>query len=481
MSFSASMSAALSGLSATRRAADLISSNVANALTEGYGRRSLSYSVRPLGGVEVGPIQRHVDQKLIADRRLAQAATGEAGTHAEALSRIEGLIGAPDEAFSLTGAYGRFEAALIEASSRPDVPARLDSVARAGVALAKKFESISDGLQDMRLEADQAIARQVDKLNSSLGQVAELNALIFNATSNGQDVAALHDQRQRLIDGIAEIVPLRQFQRDGGKVALFTPTGGLLLDGPAAEIGFSSVNLITPDMTLTSGALSGLTINDNPVRTDGDNAPFAGGTLHALFAQRDEIAPGAQASLDMLARDLVERFQDPALDATLGPGDAGLFTDGGSAFAVADEEGLSARLDFNILADPDRGGESWRLRDGLGAAVAGPEGNASLLQAITGRLNESRASASPAATALSRSASGHGADFLSTIASRREAGEVELGFQAARFDTLKSAELAGGVDTDRELQELLVVEQAYAANAKVLQTIEELMDQLMSI
>ncbi|SIO32191.1 flagellar hook-associated protein FlgK [Vannielia litorea] len=481
MTLSASMSAALSGLNATRRQTDVISSNIANALTEGYGRRSVALSVRPLGGVEVGTVQRNVNERIIGDRRLAQAAAGEADTRAQALLRIEGLLGAPDEASSLTAAYARFEGALIEASSRPDVPARLDTVARAGVALADRFESISDGLQDLRLEVDQQIAREVTRLNSSLQQIAELNALIFNSGSNGQDAAALQDQRQVLIDSVSEIVPLRQVQREGGKVALFTPTGGILLEGTAATIGFTPVNLITPDMTLASGALSGLTLNGNPVRTDGDNAPFAGGTLHALFAQRDEIAVEAQAGLDMMARDLVERFQDPALDTTLAPGDAGLFTDGGAAFVSTDEEGLSARLEFNILADPDRGGDSWRLRDGLGAAVTGPVGNASLLQAVADRLNESRSSPSAAATGLSRSASGHAADFLSGLAARRQSGEVELGYQMARYDTLLGAELAGGVDTDRELQQLLIVEQAYAANAKVLQTIDEMIQRIMAI
>ncbi|MBY6048843.1 flagellar hook-associated protein FlgK [Vannielia litorea] len=481
MTLSASMSAALSGLNATKRQTDVISSNIANALTEGYGRRSVSLSVRPLGGVQLGAIERVVNERVIGDRRLAQAAAGEAQTRSDALTRIEALLGAPDDINALTSAYARFEGALIEAASRPDVPARLDSAARAGVNLAAKFESISDGIQDLRLEADQQISREVTKLNSALEQVAELNALIFNSNSSGQDAAALHDQRQVLIDSIAEIVPIRQVQREGGKVALFTPTGGILLEGTAATIGFSSVNMITPDMTLGSGALSGLTLNGNPVRTDGKNAPFAGGSLHALFAQRDEIAVAAQASLDMMARDLVERFQDPALDTTLGTGDAGLFTDGGAAFVATDEEGLSARLEFNILADPDRGGDSWRLRDGLGAAASGPVGNAALLQSLTDRLNESRSSASTAATGLSRSASGHAADFLSGLAAERESGEVELSYQYARYDTLLSTELAGGVDTDRELQQLLVVEQAYAANAKVIQTIDELIQRIMAI
>ncbi|MBP6736765.1 MAG: hypothetical protein KA139_04975, partial [Rhodobacteraceae bacterium] len=42
-------------------------------------------------------------------------------------------------------------------------------------------------------------------------------------------------------------------------------------------------------------------------------------------------------------------------------------------------------------------------------------------------------------------------------------------------------EQAGGVDTDFELQSLLMVEQAYAANAKVIQIIGQMLDKLMEM
>jgi flagellar hook-associated protein 1 FlgK len=51
----------------------------------------------------------------------------------------------------------------------------------------------------------------------------------------------------------------------------------------------------------------------------------------------------------------------------------------------------------------------------------------------------------------------------------------------ARQDALKTAELATGVDSDQELQNLLRIEQAYAANARVLQTIDAMMQRLMEL
>ncbi|MDF1872352.1 flagellar hook-associated protein FlgK [Vannielia sp.] len=481
MSFSASLSAALSGLNATRRAVDVVSSNVANSLTEGYGRRSLTLTSASLGGVQVVGVTRDVDIKLVGDRRVAQAAVGEADALASAMLEIENLFGEPGALGSLQDSYSRFEAAMISASSRPDVSARLDAAARSGVQLAEKFGEISDGIQNMRMDADQSISRQVDKLNTTLGQVADLNAQIYLNRSSGQDLAGLQDQRQILIDSIADIIPLKQVDRGNGTVALFTPTGGVVLDGTAAEFGYSPVNVITADMTVDSGALSPLTLNGTAIGTQGKYATIAGGSLAASFAVRDEIAVEAQAGLDMLARDLVERFEDPALDTTLVAGDPGLFTDSGAALDPLDEAGLAGRLEFNRLADPDEGGNSWLLRDGLGAVSEGAAGNSSLLNALTARLTDSRAATSAAATGLARSAGGHAADLLSTLASERESFSVELSYHSTRYESLKSTELAGGVDTDRELQQLLVIEQAYAANAKVLQTIEQLIEEIMAI
>jgi len=46
---------------------------------------------------------------------------------------------------------------------------------------------------------------------------------------------------------------------------------------------------------------------------------------------------------------------------------------------------------------------------------------------------------------------------------------------------LTEAEAAGGVDSDYEMQMLLRVEQAYAANARVIQAVETMMQRLMEI
>ncbi len=481
MSISSSLSNALSGLTAASRAAEVVSSNVANAQTPGYGRRELDVSSRYLGGVQVDGVNRNVDQQVVQDRRLADAALGYNSTVADFHAGIETALGTPDQEWSLSGRVAALEAALVEATSRPDNQARLSAVRNAAEGLATKLNTVSDAVQTARMDADAEISTQVARLNAGLEQVQHLNFQIKEAQARGQDPSPLMDMRQVAIDDISGIVPLKQVDRDFGQVALYTPGGAIVLDGTAAEVGFSNVGVIVPEMTLESGALSGLTINGREVRTSGANSPIQGGSLAALFEVRDELATGAQSRLDAVARDLVERFQDPAVDPTLGATDPGLFTDAGAAFDVSDEVGLASRIELNALVDPDRGGDLWRLRDGLGAVAEGDAGDSTLLQALNTALTGERVAASGDFLGVSRSASGLAADFLSRVGMERHAAENQESFAVSHQESLALLEAENGVDTDHELQKLMLIEQAYAANARVISTVDQMLRQIMEL
>lgn len=485
MTISGSLFNALSGLTAASRAAELVSANVANSMTEGYGVRELELSsrVHPGGGqgVHVNGVFRNVDEGLIGDRRLAEAGVSNGHTLARFFSQLEATIGTPDQLSSLSGRMAAFESALIEAGARPDSEARLASLLNAAQSVVQHLNASSDSIQSARMDADRDITRQVDKLNGGLAQIQSLNFEIQKSLARGLDPSSLMDLRQQTIDDIASIVPLRQVPRNNGQVALFTPSGAILLDGRPAQIEFSRTPFIVPEMTLASGALSGLTINGHEANAMGDRSPIAGGSLAALFQIRDETAVTAQTQLDAVARDLVDRFQDPGLDATRATGAAGLFTDSGGAFQPVDEIALSSRLAINSAVDPAQGGATWRLRDGLGAAVPGEVGNGSLLAAMNAALTTSRIPDSGGFSGAARSASGLAAEFLSLIGAERQAADTRLSFSASQHETLKLLELETGVDTDTEMKKLMLIEQAFAANARVMTTADEMLQLLMQL
>ncbi|WP_322867061.1 flagellar basal body rod C-terminal domain-containing protein [Aquicoccus sp. G2-2] len=200
-----------------------------------------------------------------------------------------------------------------------------------------------------------------------------------------------------------------------------------------------------------------------------------------MFQIRDDLAVSAQTQLDATARDLVERFQGAGIDGTLASGDAGLFTDNGNAFSAADETGLSARLSINAAADPDQGGATWRLRDGLGAIAPGAVGNAQLLQAMGGVLQAGRSPATGTFGAALQSASALQATFISQISADRDANDQLVSFATARYATANAGLLADGVDSDQEMQQMMLIEQAYAANARMMQAVDDMMKTLTGL
>lgn len=483
MSLTGSLSNALSGLTAASRAAELVSSNLSNALTEGYGRRTLEVTPRTIGatgGVQVIGVTRHVDPIVLGDRRLADSDYQHSETMDKFQSMMETLIGSPEDEMSLSARLADMEQSLVVAASRPDSNERLQMVSRRAEEVASALNDTSDGIQKLRTEADQAIGADIEQLNLLLAQTRDLNLQITDAVNQGKDYAALQDHRQLAIDRISEIVPIREVPRDLGAVALFTTGGAIILDGTAATLDFTTTNVIMPHMTEAAGLLSGLTINGVSIRTDADTSPVRGGSLGAHFEIRDETAVDAQAQVDAIARDLIERFQDPTVDPTLGATDPGLFTDTGLAFSTVDEVGISGRIEINSLIDADTG-DVWRLRDGLGAAAPGDVGNATLLASLNTALNATRVPASGSFGPASRSASELTARFVTQISNDREMSQQNLAFSTTRLTSLTIMEMENGVDSDHEMQRLMLVEQSFAANARVIEAVDEMMQQLLRI
>lgn len=481
MSISAALSNALSGLTTASRSAEMVSTNIANAATEGYATRSLATSPRSGGGVAILGVTRGLDLALLGDRRLADAEESMTGDILAALTKTEKLFGTPLDPSSLSSHMTAFETALIDAASQPDSSVRLNRAVETANGLAAKIRSLSDGVQDARSAADRQIADQVAALNQDLEQVRQMNSQIVTAKSLGTDVSALLDQRQSVIDRIATITPVREVPRDFGAVALFSTGGAILLDITAAKVDFAPVNLVTADMSLPAGTLSGLTINGKSVPTDPQIGHLRGGSLDAAFQLRDQDLPAVQENLDKLAIDLMGRFADPGLDLTRAAGQPALFTDNGSPLDPAMATGLAGRLSLNAAVDPSQGGAVRLLRDGLGATVPGSVGDATLLQKMSDVIAQRRipAAASPGTSPISLPELAAG--IFSDLALQRQFAEQRQSYATARADSLKNAERANGVDTDDQLQRLLQIEQAYAANARVIQTIGDMIDSLLRI
>lgn len=485
MSLSVTLSNAVSGLAAMSRSAQVVSTNVANSATEGFARREVELSPRLLSGdgagVQVDGVTRVIDENLVRERRLASASLGFAAEEAEFYQLAIDAVGEPQDDASLVAKTAALESSLLSAASRPENDVRLQEVLDAAVSIAEKFNSISNSVQNARQDADRKIDQSISFLNDRLAQIDDLNKLILRSRASSQGYSVLLDSRQNLIDEISNLVPLRQIPRENGTVALYTMTGGLLLDAKPVEFSFTRSSTITPDMTITSGVLSGLTVDGREINVSSEYSPIAGGRLAKLFAVRDELATEFQTNLDVIARDLIERFQDPSLDTSLSATSPGLFTDANSQLDPTNVVGVAQRISVNSNANPDQGGEVWRLRDGLEATTQGPPGEPGLLVSLSERLADLRTPTGGEYSASVRGVDMFAADLTSLVGLAQQRSGGNLAFEQGRYISLNDDLLSEGVDTDQELQKLLLIEQAYAANARVIQIADELLQILIGL
>lgn len=489
MTISQALSNATSGLSAASRRAGITSNNIANALTEGYNRREVVVSERVTGsqgaGVITSGISRASNPSLTYERRIADAQLSYNSANADAMTRISNLLGGPDDPTSLFQKYDNLESAMRALAETPDSGPLQQKVVSSAKDLAAAFNQISSSYQQIRTDADKEIGLRVDEVNDALQKIEDLNGAIGRGYVSGADVNALEDQRQQLINKVNESIPVRELQREGGRVDLMTPEGVFLLSGTARTVEFSPAAVVTAGQEYLGGAgsLSGLSVEGKDITPGGPGAlKISSGALAGLFNVRDNTVPEMSSALDALAFDLIGRFQDPAVDPTLAPGDPGLFTDDGAAADVSTLNGLAGRISINTAVDPAQGGAAWRVRDGVGAVVPAASGSDTFVRSLISAMTDSRPANAALQSAGDLSASEGAAHLISLAGGAREFATDQQTASSALSQSLYEAEkLETGVDTDRELQNLLVIEQAFAANTRVIQAVDEMIRKLMEI
>lgn len=489
MTISQALSNATSGLVAASQRAGVTSNNIANALTEGFSRRDVTLAERVTGGVGAGVsvagVLRASDPAITFERRLADSEFAQKDSIASALIQISDHLGGPDDPHALFLKYATLEANLRTLADAPDRTAAQNSVLNAARDLAETFNRIEGGYQQIRTNADGEISTRVTDINNSLREVEKLNGAISSGSAKGADVSALLDQRQQLVNRINESIPVRELQRENGKIDLMTSEGAFLLAGKARSVSFTQSPVITAQSAYAggAGALSGLSVDGVDITPGGvSTQALTAGAIAGQFEVRDSIVPEMALALDALALDLSERFSEPGLDPTLPAGAPGLFTDGGALANSASLAGLAGRLKVNAAVDPAQGGELYRLRDGLGAIVPAAAGNDAFVRALITAMSDGRPThvalqspgnlnAAEAAAHLTSLAGGARADTVS----QRDSAQI----LAQRLSDIETQ--AVGVDTDRELQNLLTIEQAYSANARVIQTVDQMIQRLLEI
>ncbi|PHR57705.1 MAG: flagellar hook-associated protein FlgK [Robiginitomaculum sp.] len=488
MSLSSALNAANSGLAVTSRRADITAGNIANATTPGYVRRTAIIGENVLNGQGEGArfigVGRTQDLALSRERRDAGGSAARADVLSRAYNDLNRELGAPDDTYGLFYAYQNVESAIRDLAVTPESSAYQNAAYNSLNALTTQFSELQTIGNNQRINADNAIARSVRDVNDSLHKIQELNLRISGLSGSGEGSASLEDERQLLLDKISQIIPIKDYPRDNGTVEIITKEGIFLLAGSVHELEFTPAGVIPPDASYspTGGLLSGITVDGENLTPGTGSFAISAGSLAGYFEVRDNVAPDFLAKLDSLAANLVTRLSGSTIDPTNGASSPGILTDAGNAVDPLNIVGISGRLRLNAAIDPNQGGTPTRLRDGIGATTTGPAGNADILNNILDALTSSETAPTGSGLLGNQTSTELAAGFSSFIGEARVYADALAASTNSRAVTLSDLELSkSAVDTDTELQSLMLIEQAYAANARVIQTVGEMLDILMQL
>jgi len=489
MTLSSALSNAYSGLVSTSLRANVASSNISNANTPGYVKRNVLSQEAVLGGTGSGVlsnnVERNQDLNLSRARRDADATAGKSSQVSASYTTLNRELGAPGADFGLFSSLETLESAFKDLSATPESVSLQNAVVSAASETTSQFNLLGETAQTMREAADKNISSEVETVNRALYALQNINGNIGGIKPNSNETAAIEDERQRLIDQISSIIPIKDIPRGNGQVDIMTEDGVFLLAGNVSEVSFQPANSIpnTVRYPEISGVPSGLFVGTQDITPgSGKSQALSNGSLAGHFAVRDKIVPEFLDGLDALAGDLITRFSDDSLDTTKAAGAPGIFTDAGNAFDPLLPRGAADRISLNAAIDVTQGGDISKIRDGLGSTTAGDVGDNSIINGLLSALTSSQSAPGGSGLSGSYTVSGLAAGFSSLIGENTLRNDAINTGATARQTTLQDAELEkSGVDTDQELQSLLLIEQSYAANARVIQTVSDMMDRLLAI
>ena len=438
-----SLSTALSALHYNRVAMDVHSGNVANVGTDGYARRrvvgeAIAGPDAPAlwsrydgagTGVRVSSIDRMVDPLLDARARTEHAEQFLLDGRSEVLLRVETGLGEPGDN-GVAAALSSYWQGWHDVANNPaDGAARSQLIARAesvAAAFAGQARTVTTEWSDQRVKLD-ALATEV---NTIAGDLAELNENIRVATATGTEAGTMLDRRDQMTLRLAELVGARTTVAGDGTVEVQV-SGATLVSGSTAGT-----------LTVSGGAALGDSV---ALAVEGTAVTVTTGAVGAVTGLLERTLPDYLTRLDAVAAEFADAVNDQHV------------------------------LGFDRNGDPGQPFFSGTTAATLQVALTGPDQIAA--SAVSGTLDSSNAHALAALAAGDESYRRLVTDFGAEVASARRVADNQR-VLTSQVDGAREA--LSGIDIDEEMVQMLAHQRAYEAAARVITTIDSVLDTLIN-
>lgn len=440
-----SLNTAFTGLTAQRRALDIISHNIANSQTEGYHRQRVELQSAGMGavsgvfagrsqnfGVDVTGVTRAYDQ-LLAARAVREDASRTAANMTEtSMKTIEGVFPEPSD-LGLAAALDQFWSSWTDLSNDPGGLAARTQLLENAQTLTTSLNRTSNELQAVADNATARMSTLASEVNGLSGQIANLNRTIASSFGQNND---LLDQRDVLVGRMANLTGGVSRINDNGTVDIYI--------GGRAVV----TNTITQAVDGTTGVL----------RWQSDNAAVnpPSGEAQALTSVVTDVVPRYKAMLDDVASTLVT-----TVNAVHSVGYDQSSTTGRNFFDPANLTAGTISLSADVLGQP--------ANIAAGAPVLpGPT--------APGVLDGEQARRIAALADQATGADTKYQSLITSLAVETRAASSRADIQDRVADTaIRDADSVGAVSVDEEMTSLVMAQRAFEANARVITAVDEML------
>ncbi|MBB5047547.1 flagellar hook-associated protein 1 FlgK [Rhodopseudomonas rhenobacensis] len=328
MSLGDALSIAMAGLRANQAAMSLVSSNVANAETPGYVRKTVDQVTTNTGstgsGVNINGINRELDEFVQTQLRTETSGAGYASLKSDFLQQLQGLYGNPDSSGTLEDSFNALTAAVQALGTSPDSQSARIGVINAAQTIAGQLNAMSNGIQTLRGAAETGIKDAVANANTLMKQIADINNKLqtnpLGGTSTDSSTAALLDQRDRYVTQLSQLMDIRVTTNSVNQITVFTGAGVQLVGNEAATLSFNAQGTVTPSTTWNSqsslSSLGSIKVSYSNGGSIDLTSTIKSGEIAAYVEARDKTLVEAQNQIDQFAATLASSLSDKTTAGT---------------------------------------------------------------------------------------------------------------------------------------------------------------------
>ncbi|MFN7954395.1 MAG: flagellar hook-associated protein FlgK [bacterium] len=442
-----------SALLTSQAGLNAVGRNIANASTPGYSRLRTELSTWVGGGVAAIRLAAIRDHLLESRLRGATSEQSAPQARHDMLVRIEDLLQGTDGS-RLQDSVSKLFASFSDLASSPNGRTERNTVQSQASSLVSTFHDLANEVAQVRGETETALRDQLQDVNETVAQVAQLNSLIASAVPGSADREALIDQRNQTLRTLSSRIGIEVTESSDAMVQVSLPGGPLLVDSDGVagtlSLDLSSATTAAIDYVLPGG--TGLDVT----------TLVSSGSVRGLLDTRNDDLPALQNQLDTLAAALVTEvnaLHAPGINANGTSNDFFLAT------------GLTAAtlsLDPAIAADPGN----------IAAGATATVGDNTVALAIAGLADRSLVIGGGNPQTFASYISSVSADLGSRSKNAAELADYSEGLVAS-LDEQRAQ--VSAVSLDEEGTYMLSFQRSYEAAAKFIRAADEAMQATLSM